>query len=72
MTELANIIIEDGQVLRAIHNYLSDTYEDIQKSNSELLDTKFNSRTDFILFIQNIVCPFTTKKDPNEIKSRNN
>jgi hypothetical protein len=55
MTELANTIIEDGQPLRAIHNYLSETFDGIKQQ--ELFDRTFTDRIEFIKFIQEVVCP---------------
>ena len=54
-TQLANQIIDDGQPLRAIHNYLSETYDDVK--HVELFDRTFTDRINFIKFIQEVVCP---------------
>jgi hypothetical protein len=55
MTELAETIIEDGQALRAIHNYLSKTFDGVKQQ--ELYDITFTDRIEFIQFIQDVVCP---------------
>ena len=55
MTELANCIIEDGQPLRAVQNYLSNTFDEIK--DRELFDRTFTDRVEFIKFIQDAVCP---------------
>ena len=55
MTELAKYIIEDGQPLRAVQNYLSSTFDGIK--DKELFDRTFTDRTEFIKFIKDAVCP---------------
>jgi hypothetical protein len=55
MNQLAKIIIEDGQPLRAIHNYLYETFDGVK--TIELFDRTFTDRIEFIEFIQNVVCP---------------
>jgi hypothetical protein len=58
-TQLANEIIEGGQPLREIQNYLSETYDDIKQV--ELFDRTFTDRIQFIKFIQEVVCPSMIK-----------
>ena len=55
MNQLAEIIKEDGQPLRAIYNYLYDTFDEVKQV--ELFDRTFTDRIEFIEFIQNVVCP---------------
>lgn len=55
MTELSKIIIEDGQPLRAIHNYLLETFDGVKQK--ELFDRTFTDKIEFIRFIQDGVCP---------------
>lgn len=56
MTELAQIIIEDGQPLRAIYNYLMDTFDGIK--NKELFAVEpFKDRIDFARYVGEVVCP---------------
>jgi hypothetical protein len=53
--ELAELIIDDSQPLRAIHNYLMDTFDGVK--HEELFDRTFTDRIRFVEFIQNTVCP---------------
>lgn len=48
-TEFAKEMIEDGQSIRSIFNYLSNTYDGIE--NVELFDAKFTDRETFYKFI---------------------
>jgi len=75
-TQLANQIIDDGQPLRAIHNYLSETYDDVK--HVELFDRTFTDRINFIKFIQEVVCPMMIESleewkldEPEEYNKRN-
>ncbi len=52
-TELAKTIIEDGQSIRSVWNYLSLTFDDIE--NLQLDDCKFTDRQDFYQHIKNTV-----------------
>ena len=77
MNELAKVIIEDGQPLRAIHNYLSDTFDEVK--HKELFDRTFTDRIEFIKFIQDAVCPVMIESisqwkldDPDEYEKLNN
>ena len=53
--ELATLITDDGQPIRAIHNYLMDTFDGIK--HEELFDRTIKDRIQFIQFIQNTICP---------------
>ena len=75
-TQLANEIIEGGQPLREIHNYLSETYDGIK--HIELFDRTFTDRIEFIKFIQKVVCPMMIESleewkldQPEEYNNRN-
>lgn len=67
MTELTKEIIEDGQLLRALWNYLDKTYESFEEVN--LTDgfepVKFESKLDFYEFIHDVTTHMieTTKTD---------
>jgi hypothetical protein len=52
MNELAKAIIEDGQSVRAVHNYLSETFDGIKQK--EIFDNKFTDRIEFAKFVQGV------------------
>jgi len=66
MNELATLIKEDGQPLRSIMEYISDTYQDI-KHEELFADVKFTDYLNFIEFIEKVVCP-ALKQSTSEFK----
>lgn len=56
MNELATLIKEDGQPLRAIMEYVSDTFQGI-KHEELFADVKFTDYLNFVEFIEKVVCP---------------
>ena len=51
-TEMAENIIDDGQSIRSIWNYLNATFEDIK--DVELFDATFKTREEFYGFVKNV------------------
>ncbi len=73
--ELAQLIIDDGQPIRAIHNYLMDTFDGIK--HQELFDREFVDRIRFVEFVK-AVCPLIIssleewkKDDPEQYELQN-
>jgi hypothetical protein len=46
-TSLANFMIEDGQVLRSIYNYIQSTYDEIEGKEFEFDQVIYTNRLDF-------------------------
>ena len=51
-TEMANYIIDDGQSIRGVFNYLSQTFDGIK--DVELFDGKFKTREEFYGFVKEV------------------
>jgi len=46
-TSLAKFMLEDGQVLRSIYNYIQSTYDEIEGKEFEFDEITYTNRMDF-------------------------
>jgi hypothetical protein len=76
MNELAKAIIEDGQSVRAVQNYLSETFDGVKQK--EIFDNKFTDRIEFAKFVQGVCsiliesCEAWKESEPEEYLEANN
>lgn len=52
---LAEFMIEDGQALRSVYNYLQSTYYDIKEKVLEFDDFAYNDKIEFYKTVQEAV-----------------
>jgi hypothetical protein len=52
MNELAKTILQDGQPLRAIQNYLQDTFDGIKNKYISNEEDSFTDRIEFLAFVK--------------------